>query len=62
MGFPASRSLRLPRAGANGKLTGNNANCFFNLSCHGWDPVVIHLKPGANEIALPTGPAPQEGW
>ena len=44
------------------KLTGNNANCFFNLSCNGWDPVVIHLAQGKNEIALQTGPAPQEGW
>ncbi len=44
------------------KLTASNANGFFNLSCHGWDPVLIHLKQGTNEIALPTGPAPQEGW
>ena len=22
------------------KLTGNNANCFFNLSCNGWDAVI----------------------
>ena len=44
------------------KLTASNANCFFNLSCNGWDPVLIRLKQGANEIALPTGPAPKEGW
>lgn len=44
------------------KLTGDNENCFFNLSCNGWDSVMIHLKQGENEIALPTGPAPKEGW
>jgi lysophospholipase L1-like esterase len=44
------------------KLTGDTANCFFNLSCNGWDPVVIRLKPGANDIPLPTGVAPSSGW
>lgn len=44
------------------KLTGHNANCFFNLSCNGWDPVLVQLKPGENEIALPSGVAPAGGW
>jgi hypothetical protein len=44
------------------RLTGNSPTCFFNLSCNGWDPVVIKLNPGENEIALPTGPAPEGGW
>ena len=44
------------------RLTASNADCYFNLSCNGWDPVVIHLQPGKNEIALPTGMAPAEGW
>ena len=44
------------------KLTGDTTNCFFNLACNGWDPVMIHLKQGPNEIPLPTGPAPKEGW
>jgi lysophospholipase L1-like esterase len=44
------------------KMTGDTPDCYFNLSCNGWDPVVIRLKPGANEIALPTGVAPREGW
>lgn len=44
------------------KLTAHGADCYFNLSCNGWDPVLIHLHPGANDIALPTGPAPREGW
>ena len=43
------------------RLTADNATCFFNLSCNGWDPVVLHLKAGANEIALPTGVGPAEG-
>jgi hypothetical protein len=44
------------------KLTASNNGSFFNLSCNGWDPVLMHLKPGENEIPLPTGPAPREGW
>jgi len=44
------------------KLTADSPTCFFDLSCHGWDPVVIHLNQGENEIALPTGPAPANGW
>ena len=44
------------------RLTGDNANCFFNLSCNGWDPVMIHLKAGPNEIPLPAGVAPAGGW
>jgi len=43
-------------------MTGDSPNCYFNLSCNGWDPVLIHLKEGGNEIALPTGPAPAGGW
>ena len=44
------------------RLTGDSPNCFFNLSCNGWDPVVIKLNQGANEIPLPTGIAPPGGW
>jgi hypothetical protein len=44
------------------KLTAGSPTCFFNLACNGWDPVVIHLKQGENEIALPTGAAPAGGW
>jgi hypothetical protein len=44
------------------RMTGGSPNCFFNLSCNGWDPVIIKLNPGANEIALPSGPAPRGGW
>jgi hypothetical protein len=44
------------------RLTGDSPNCFFNLSCNGWDPVVIRLNQGENEIALPTGVAPAGGW
>ncbi len=43
-------------------LSADTANCFFNLSCNGWDPVLIHLQPGANRLALPTGTAPAGGW
>ena len=44
------------------KLTGDNPNCYFNLSCNGWDPVMLRLHPGENEIPLPAGPAPASGW
>jgi hypothetical protein len=44
------------------RMTGDTPECYFNLSCNGWDPVLIHLKKGANEIALPTGAAPEAGW
>jgi lysophospholipase L1-like esterase len=63
MGFPGITVRFVYRGPApTVKMTGDNANCFFNLSCNGWDPVVIHLKPGANEIPLPSGVAPAGGW
>jgi lysophospholipase L1-like esterase len=44
------------------RLNAGSENCYFNLACNGWDPVVIHLSPGQNEIALPMGTAPAGGW
>jgi hypothetical protein len=44
------------------RMTGDSPNCYFNLACNGWDPVVIRLEMGSNEIALPTGAAPRGGW
>jgi hypothetical protein len=44
------------------RMTGDSPSCFFNLSCNGWDPVVIKLNEGENEIPLPTGVAPAGGW
>lgn len=44
------------------KLTASSPNCFFDLACNHWDPVIIRLKPGENQIALPTGIAPEKGW
>ena len=44
------------------RMTGDSPDCYFNLSCNGWDPVVIHLKQGENAIVLPTGAAPAAGW
>lgn len=43
-------------------MTGDTPECYFNLSCNGWEPVLIHLKQGENQIALPTGTAPAGGW
>jgi lysophospholipase L1-like esterase len=44
------------------RLSATTANCYFNLACNGWDPVVIHLNLGENQIPLPTGEAPPQGW
>jgi hypothetical protein len=63
MGFPGVTIRFVYRGPAPVlKLSGGSPNCFFNLSCNGWDPVVIHLQQGTNEIALPTGTAPASGW
>ena len=44
------------------RLSASSPDCYFNLACNGWDPVVIRLHPGENEVALPTGVAPPSGW
>jgi len=44
------------------RLSASSPDCYFNLACNGWDPVVIRLRQGENEIALPTGVAPPSGW
>jgi hypothetical protein len=63
MGFPGITVRFVYRGPAPVlKLTADSPNCFFNLSCNGWAPVVIHLQPGANEIPLQTGRAPAGGW
>jgi lysophospholipase L1-like esterase len=63
MGFPGV-TIRFAYRGPAPtiRMTGDSPNCYFHLSCNGWDPVLIHLKEGPNEIALPTGPAPSGGW
>lgn len=63
MGFPGI-TIRFKYRGPAPilKFTAGNADCYFNVACNGWDPVMLRLKPGANEIALSAGPAPQEGW
>lgn len=63
MGFPGV-TLRFVYRGPAPvvKLTADSPNCLFNLACNGWEPVLIHLQAGVNEIALPTGTAPARGW
>jgi hypothetical protein len=63
MGFPGI-TIRFAYRGAAPviRMTGGTPECYFNLSCNGWDPVLIHLKKGQNEIPLPTGIAPRAGW
>ncbi len=63
MGFPGI-TIRFVYSGPAPvvRMTGNSPTCYFNLSCNGWDPVVIRLNAGENEIALPLGAAPPGGW
>lgn len=63
MGFPGV-TVRFVYSGPAPvlRMTGDSPNCFFNLSCNGWDPVVIRLNQGENQIALSTGAAPPGGW
>jgi lysophospholipase L1-like esterase len=63
MGFPGI-TIRFVYSGPAPviRLHAGSENSSFNLACNGWDPVVIHLAPGDNEIALPAGVAPAEGW
>ncbi len=63
MGFPGVTIRFVYRGPAPTlRMSGSTPDCYFNLSCNGWDPVVIRLNQGANEIALPTGIAPAGGW
>ena len=63
MGFPGITMRFVYRGPAPVlRLSASSANCYFNLACNGWDPVVIHLNLGENKIQLPTGEAPPQGW
>jgi len=63
MGFPGITMRFVYRGPAPVlRLSASSPNCYFNLACNGWEPVVIHLNQGENEIALPTGKAPEQGW
>jgi lysophospholipase L1-like esterase len=63
MGFPGITVRFVYRGPAPTlRLTAASPHCYFNLACNGWDPVVIHLLSGQNEIPLPTGTAPASGW
>ncbi len=63
MGFPGV-TVKFKFRGAAPALvmTADTPDCYFNLSCNGWDPVTIRLNKGPNRIDLPTGPAPASGW
>ena len=43
-------------------LGASTATCYFNLTCNGWDPVLIHSRKGRSEVLLPSGSAPASGW
>ncbi len=63
MGFPGvTVRFRYRGAAPTVMMAAHTPDCFFNLSCNGWDPVVIRLKQGENRIPLPTGIAPESGW
>jgi lysophospholipase L1-like esterase len=63
MGFPGI-TLRFVYRGPAPviEMFASSPNCFFNLRCNGWDPVLIHLQQGENQVPLPTGIAPASGW
>jgi len=44
------------------RLIASSPDCFFNLGCNGWDPVLVRLNQGENAITLPAGAAPPSGW
>ncbi len=63
MGFPGITVRFVYRGPAPTlRLSASSPTCYFNLACNGWDPVVIRLHQGQNEIPLPTGTAPASGW
>jgi lysophospholipase L1-like esterase len=63
MGFPGITVRFVYRGPAPVlRFHAGSENCSFNLACNGWDPVVINLAQGENEIALSTGVAPAKGW
>jgi len=63
MGFPGV-TLRFVYRGPAPviKLYASTEDCYFNLACNGWEPVVIHLKLGSNTLTPPSGVAPARGW
>ncbi len=63
MGFPGITIRFVYRGPAPTlRLSATSPDCYFNLACNGWEPVVIRLRQGENEIHLPTGDAPPQGW
>ena len=63
MGFPGVTVRFVYRGPAPTlRLSAGSATCFFNLTCNGWDPVMVHLQPGENAVPLPAGDAPASGW
>jgi len=63
LGFPGITIRFVYRGPAPAlRLRAGSPNCYFNLACNGWEPVTIHLNPGENTVALPTGTAPAGGW
>jgi lysophospholipase L1-like esterase len=63
MGFPGITVRFVYRGPAPSlRLSASSPTCYFNLACNGWDPVLIRLNQGDNEIPLPSGTAPASGW
>ncbi len=44
------------------RFTAVSPGCYFDLAVNGWQPVVMQLKKGANEVPLVSGRAPRGGW
>ncbi len=62
MGFPGIKfCFRYTGPAPALHFRADTPDCCFNLSCNGWEPVVLHLLQGSNRIPLPTGAAGPEG-
>lgn len=62
-GFPGIVLRFAYRGAAPTVLLGaTTEHCYFNLSCNGWAPVLVHPPAGRSEFVLPSGEAPADGW
>jgi lysophospholipase L1-like esterase len=63
MGFPGVTVRFAYRGPAPALLLeASSETCYFNLSCNGWDPVLLHPRKGRHEVPLTSGRAPGQGW
>ena len=62
LGFPGATFLfRYTGPAPILHFNAHSADCYFNLSCQSWNPVMFQLLPGKNRLPLPTGTGGPEG-